>query len=206
MPILNSSAFHYREYRCRRPDLIDLMIKHYPLALICSEHHGQRHASHIPLFRATDRTLFGHVDRSNPQFQQRSFQASLIFMGLQRYIPPEAYLSRLLPTWNYVAVHMDAEVEVLNDIEFALDVLRDTCDQLQPPHAPFQYDAEDPRVIANVTNILALRVSTSHEEGRFKLSQDKGEADRAAAFNHLLRHDEVSERKLLQALMDSQCQ
>jgi transcriptional regulator len=199
---LSACAFHYREYCCTQPDLIDRMIERYPLALISSEHQGQCHASHVPLFRAADRSLFGHVDRRNPQFSQRRFAARLVFMGPQRYIPPEAYHSRLLPTWNYVAVHMDAEIDVLDDIESALGALRDTCERLQPPQAPFQFDCEDPRVIANAPHILALRVRSLHEEGRFKLSQDKRALDSDAALEHLLQRDGDSERTLLRALRD----
>jgi transcriptional regulator len=200
---LHASAFHYREYCCDRPDLIDRMIEHYPLALVNSEQQRQLHASHIPLFRAADRTLFGHVDRRNPQFQnQRSFRARLAFIGPQRYIPPEAYRSRLLPTWNYVAVHMEATIEVLDDPEAILIALRDTCDRLQPRQASFQFDADDTRVIASLPHLLALRVRTSYEEGRFKLSQDKGDADRNGALSHLLKRDESEERDLLHALMN----
>lgn len=176
------------------------MIERYPLALISSEIQGQRHASHVPLFRAADRSLFGHVDRRNPQFSQQRFTAQLVFMGPQCYIPPEVYRSRLLPTWNYIAVHMEAEIEVLDDIESALCTLRDTCERLQSPQAPFQFDGEDPRVSTNAPHILALRVRSLREEGRFKLSQDKRGIDSDAALEHLLQRDTDSERVLLQAL------
>ena len=200
---MHASAFHYREYCCDRPDLIDRMIEHYPVALVSSERQGRLHASHIPLFRAADRTLFGHVDRRNPQFQnQYSFPARLAFIGPQRYIPPEACRSRLLPTWNYVAVHMEATIEVLDDPETILIALRDACDRLQPRQASFQFDADDTRVIASLPHLLALRVRTSYEEGRFKLSQDKSEADRDGALGHLLKRDEPRERDLLHALMN----
>ncbi|MCD5363434.1 MULTISPECIES: FMN-binding negative transcriptional regulator [Chromobacterium] len=199
---MSSCAFHYSEYRCTRPELIDQMIARYPLALISSEHQGQRHNNHIPLFRTADRTLFGHVDRRNPQFQGRGrFPAHLVFMGPQSYIPPEAYRSRLLPTWNYVAVHMDVEIEVLDDLESARAALRDTCERLQPPQASFQYDAADPRVIANAPHILGLCIHVLREEGRFKLSQDKKPEDQQAALDHLLRRDEAGERALLDALL-----
>ncbi|WP_081862590.1 FMN-binding negative transcriptional regulator [Chromobacterium haemolyticum] len=199
---MSSCAFHYQEYCCTRPELIDRMIARYPLALISSEYQGRPHASHIPLFRVSDRSLFGHVDRRNPQFQGRGrFPARLVFMGPQSYIPPEAYRSRLLPTWNYIAVHMDAEIEILDDLESARRALSDTCERLQPPQAPFQYEAADPRVIANAPHILGLRVHVLREEGRFKLSQDKKPEDQQAALDHLLRRDEAGERALLEELL-----
>jgi transcriptional regulator len=199
---VNSCAFHYREYTCTRPDLIDALIRHYPLALINSETQGQLHASHIPLFRAGDRSLFGHVDRRNPQFcGSARFPARLVFMGPQSYIPPEAYRSRLLPTWNYVAVHIEADIEVVDDASAVRQILSETTGLLQPPHAAFQYDADDPRIDANVPHILGLRIHPRYEEGRFKLSQDKCQEDRLAALEHLLQRDEEGERELMEALM-----
>ena len=200
---MTSCAFHYQEYSCQHPELIDLMISHYPLALVNSEYQGMLEASHVPLFRDADRSLFGHVDRRNPQFQERNrFQARLVFMGPQSYIPPEAYRSRQLPTWNYVAVHMQAEVAVIDDPAESAKILCATAARLQPKSAPYQYDPADPRVAANLPHILALRIRCSHEEGRFKLSQDKGEADRAAALEHLLRQNAASRRELLGTLLN----
>lgn len=200
---MTSCAFHYQEYSCQNPALIDLMIGHYPLALVSSEYQGTLQTSHVPLFRDADRSLFGHVDRRNLQFQgRRIFQARLVFMGPQSYIPPEAYRSRQLPTWNYVAVHMQAEVEVVDDPEESLKILGATAARLQPRDAPYQFDPADPRVAANLPHILALRFRCSHEEGRFKLSQDKGEADRAAALEHLMQQNAASQRELLGMLMN----
>ena len=200
---MTSCAFHYREYACQHPELIDLMISHYPLALVSSECQGALQASHVPLFRDADRSLFGHVDRRNPQFQGRDhFRARLVFMGPQSYIPPEAYRSRQLPTWNYVAVHMEAQVQVVDDPAEAGQILHATAARLQPPDAPYQYDPADPRIARNLPHILGLRIRCIHEEGRFKLSQDKGEADRAAALDHLLQQNAASQRELLNMLMN----
>ncbi|MDZ5458711.1 FMN-binding negative transcriptional regulator [Azohydromonas lata] len=200
-------AFHYQEYTSLRADLIDQMISQYPLALVCSEYQGVMHASHIPLFRDADRSLFGHVDRRNLQFQGRGvFPAKLVFMGPQSYIPPEAYHSRQLPTWNYVSVHMDVKIQVVDHPEAVQHVLHATAARLQPADAPYQFDAADSRVIKYLPHILGLRIHSHHEEGRFKLSQDKPHADREAALEYLLQQHGACRRELMATLLNfSEC-
>jgi transcriptional regulator len=195
--------FHYKDYICYREDLIDLMISKFPLALIISEQNGFLHTSHVPLFRSSNRQLFGHVDRNNPQFNSnQKFTARLVFMGPDKYIPPEAYKNRFLPTWNYVSVHMDATINVIDNVEYSLKTLKNTAAILQPVTAPFQFDKEDSRIISGAAHILCLEIDSQYEEGRFKLSQDKSSLDQDAALNWLLTTDSTMLRDLMQILMN----
>ncbi|WP_263142181.1 FMN-binding negative transcriptional regulator [Pseudomonas sp. RIT-PI-AD] len=200
---MNHCPFHYSDYRCTRRDLIDRFIDAFPLALITSYVEGRYHSSHIPLLRNPDGTLYGHVDRRNPQFEAGAgFDAHIVFVGPSSYIPPEAYRHRQLPTWNYLAVHLDARVEVIDSGPEVLTILQRTAEQLAHCGSTFQVEEEDPRVVANLPHILGLTITPSSIEGRFKLSQDKRSEDSASALDWLLdkRRDDL--RDLLELLKD----
>src|SRR6516165_2005452 len=72
-------------------------------------------ATPLPLILAAEEgpygTLYGHVARANPQWNLPPMgDAMAMFMGLDAYISPSWYPSKIehhkvVPTWNYVAVH-----------------------------------------------------------------------------------------------------
>ncbi len=208
-PIVPAAAplpFHYDAYRFTDPERIDPIVDSFPLALVVSTDGPQPHANHVPLFRvAGSRDLFGHVDAANPQFAGlRRIHARIVFMGPDSYIPPEAYVTPQLPTWNYVSVHMTGVVEIVDSLPHKLEVLRETAGRLQPDDAPYQFDLQDERVKRFAPHVLALRVMVEHEEARIKLSQDKGLSDQHAALDHLLASRARSPRPLLETFLPPQ--
>ncbi|WP_037585606.1 FMN-binding negative transcriptional regulator [Stenoxybacter acetivorans] len=191
---MSSYKFHYEKYLYSNPYLIDLVIKNYPLALIINERNGKIITSHIPLFRANDRSLFGHADKNNPQFQENEISnVYIVFMGCQSYISPDIYHDNALPTWNYISVHAQGHLSVINDIAINHDTLKKTCNHLQHISTAFQYHSEDTRNINNISEISTLKINTFYEEGRFKLSQEKDIIDRNAAIQYMIKNkDDVN--------------
>lgn len=184
---MSPCPFHYPQYRSIDQGMIDRFIDVFPLAMITSHRDGQFLCSHIPLLRQPDGSLFGHVDGNNPQFKgEQHLSAQIVFMGPSAYIPPQAYVSRQLPTWNYLAVHMQANITVLDAPHQKLEILEQTAKRLAKQESDFQVDERDPRVISNLPHILGLVIQPVNSEGRFKLSQDKSSPDSAAALEWLL--------------------
>lgn len=78
-------------------------------------------AQHIPLYWHTDtnnnQCLRGHIARANPLWRQafKSTKTLCIFQGPQAYITPNWYPTKkqhgkAVPTWNFVAVHINGEI------------------------------------------------------------------------------------------------
>lgn len=200
---MSQCPFHYTDYRCTDEAAIGRFVDAFPLALITSVADGRFCSSHIPLLRNPDGSLFGHVDRRNPQFEGRSaFDAHIVFMGPSSYVPPEGYRNRQLPTWNYLAVHMDARIEVIDREPEALAILERTAERLAHYGSAYRVDPQDPRVVANLPHILGLAIDPQQVEGRFKLSQDKREEDRDAALDWFIEAQGRDLRGLLDALKD----
>ena len=83
-------------------------------------------ASHVPvLLDPTDGpfgTLHGHLSRANPQRSgaDPAVPALLIFTGPDAYITPSWYATKaqtgkVVPTWNYRAVHAHGHVQWFDD-------------------------------------------------------------------------------------------
>lgn len=196
--------FHYPQHRSIDQKLIDRFIDAFPLATITSQRDGQLLSSHIPLLRQPDGSLFGHVDVKNPQFDTtRHLDCLIVFMGPSAYIPPQVYVSRQLPTWNYLAVHMQAQIIVSSCPSQNSNTLRRTAERLAVKETDYRVDHDDPQVVANLRHIRSLEVHPEHVEGRFKLSQDKPTPDASAALTWLLSHRLDEHRELLNDLLST---
>jgi transcriptional regulator len=83
-------------------------------------------ASHIPLLLddapAPFGTITGHLARGNPQGRGPAPEAEAlaIFLGPEAYVTPSWYKSkaetgRVVPTWNYVAIHAYGRLRFIDD-------------------------------------------------------------------------------------------
>ncbi len=91
-------------------------------------------ASHVPMLLEPEPapygTLLGHVARPNAQAKGAvaGTEALAIFLGPDAYITPSWYetkrqTAKVVPTWNYVAIHAYGTVEFFNDRDRLLDVV-----------------------------------------------------------------------------------
>lgn len=102
------------------------LIEQVPLATVVSHSAQGLQASHLPLLLVREEgefgTLYGHFARGNPQWRELTdaAEALLIFQGAEGYVSPSFYPSKaehgkVVPTWNYQAVHAHGRVEVFDE-------------------------------------------------------------------------------------------
>ena len=108
--------------------LHDLM-RAFPLATIVTHGADGLEANHIPLLLAPDAgpngSLRGHVARGNPLAQAADSEILVIFQGHQCYISPSNYATKaehgkVVPTWNYTAVHAYGRLRLVDDADWLL--------------------------------------------------------------------------------------
>ncbi len=148
-------------------------------------------ATPLPLLLVADEgpfgTLYGHLARANPQWQQAALgEAMTIFPGPDAYVTPSWYATKrehgkVVPTWNYVAVHAYGTAELFDDADRLLDaVTRLTVLHEGPRPEPWAVsDAPDGFVQAQLRGIVGLRLPIARIEGKRKMSQNRSPADRA---------------------------
>lgn len=131
--------------------------------------------------------LYGHVARANPQWKSAPIGAAMaIFMGPDAYVTPSWYVTKqetgkVVPTWNYVAVHAYGPVEFFEDADRLREVVTRLTDLYEKPLAePWAVtDAPEQFVQAQLRGIVGLRMPITRLDGKRKLSQNRSREDRA---------------------------
>ena len=144
--------------------------------------------------------LYGHLARANPQWQLPvKGEALALFAGPDAYVTPSWYAAKtehgkVVPTWNYVAVHAYGPVEFFEDAERLRQVVTRLTDLHEAARAaPWKVaDAPEPYIAAQLRGIVGLRMPITRIEGKRKLSQNRSEADRKGVAEGLA----ASEREL----------
>ena len=91
-------------------------------------------ANHLPLLLdpepAPHGRLIGHLARANNQWRDLNgdVQALAIFTGPQGYVSPSWYATKaetgkVVPTWNYAAVHAYGALRVIEDTAWLRDLV-----------------------------------------------------------------------------------
>ncbi len=147
-------------------------------------------------------TLYGHVARANPQWRLAPIGAAMaVFMGPDAYVTPSWYASKrehgkVVPTWNYVAVHAYGPAEFFEDADRLLDVVTRLTrhHEAQRAEAWAVSDAPAPFIASQLKGIVGLRLPITRLEGKRKLSQNRSEADRAGVAAGLGESDDAMDR------------
>jgi transcriptional regulator len=157
-------------------------IEAYSFATLVSEHDGDITASHLPLLltRETGKsppygTLLGHMAKANSQWKQAAGKEVLaIFSGPHAYISPTWYEEeKTVPTWNYVAVHAYGRLELVQDSQEKLDILRQTVNVYERNMpVPWTVPETGEFLMRLVDQIVAFQISLGRLEGKWKLNQN----------------------------------
>lgn len=163
-------------------------------------------ATPLPLFVDPDEgpwgTLYGHLARANPQARlPAEGEAMALFTTADAYVSPSYYASKrehgkVVPTWNYIAIHAYGPAEVFDDAARLLAVVTRLTDLHERPRAqPWAVsDAPDAFVAAQLRGIVGVRMPIVRLEGKRKMSQNRPEADRAGVAAGLAASDRANER------------
>lgn len=158
---------------------------------------GQPVASHIPiLWDAKDKIARGHIARANPQWKLGAGRGLIVLAGAEAYVSPTFYPSKaehgkVVPTWNYEAVHLSGAVEWFDDAARLKGVVRDLSALHEADRAnAWSIDDAPPSYIdAMLRGIVGVEMRVEKVEAKRKLSQNKGTADFEGVIAGLSRGD-----------------
>lgn len=167
-------------------ETIYALIREYPLATLITFSKGQINANHIPLTLSISTepymTLQGHVSRSNPLLNDidAEIETLAIFHGPNAYISPSWYETKkesgkVVPTWNYVAVHAYGNLKVVDDTEWLRTQLETLTDQheanlLEPWSI---HDAPNEFTNKLMESIVGIEMRVTKLLGKWKVSQNQ---------------------------------
>jgi transcriptional regulator len=147
-------------------------------------------ASHVPMLVEPDPapfgTLIGHIARANPQWREAAaaIPALAIFLGPNIYISPAWYATKrktgkVVPTWNYVAVHAYGPVKFYDDADRLLQLVTRLTDaheagrqdRWRVTDAPAEYTR------GMLKAIVGFELPIARLEGKWKMSQNRPAED-----------------------------
>ena len=144
-------------------------------------------AAHVPFVLDDDRVL-AHLVRVNPLVRHLGggpTGALLIVSGPDGYVSPDWYgEAQMVPTWNYVAVHLRGELRLLDDTALRpiLDRLSHTFETRLAPKPPWKTDKVDDALLTRMMRqIVPVEMSLKTVESTVKLNQNRSAAARAGA-------------------------
>jgi transcriptional regulator len=129
--------------------------------------------------------LLGHFARNNLHWKQTVLGDALVIMrGPDAYISPAWYESkrehgRVVPTWNYVTAHVYGTMTVHDDPAWVENVVRRLSDHHEAGRAePWSVDdAPEKYISGQLRAIVGVEIAIKRIEAKFKLSQNRPEAD-----------------------------
>src|SRR5262245_22133343 len=182
-------------------------IERYSFATLVSSAGGELTASHLPLLLdrsvGSHGTLLGHVARANSQWREAAGQEVLaIFTGPHAYISPTWYEStQVVPTWNYVAVHVYGRLELMEDrteVESLLARMVALYEIGQPQ--PWRLNEPADFLERMLKQIIAFRITITRVEGKWKLSQNRPAEQRQRVVNVLSQRPDENSQAIAQLM------
>ncbi|MES2071779.1 MAG: FMN-binding negative transcriptional regulator [Pseudomonadota bacterium] len=181
---------HFAEDRL---DVLHQLIHAHPLGTLVTLDADGLNANHIPFEIAAPTAgaphgiLRAHVARNNPLWRTTSkeVEALVVFQGAQHYISPGWYeekqiSGKVVPTYNYATVHAYGPLQVIDDAAW----LHALVQRLTRRHeaiqaAPWQVsDAPADYIEKLLAAIIGIEIPLSRLTGKWKVSQNRSEADR----------------------------
>ncbi|MFF0339131.1 FMN-binding negative transcriptional regulator [Kribbella sp. NPDC004875] len=143
-------------------------------------------ATMLPFIHDPERNvLLGHLARNNEHWQQPVIGEALVIMrGPDAYVSPTWYASkqehgRVVPTWNYITAHIHGTLTVHDDPVWVEDVVRRLSDLHEAGRAePWSVDDAPAKYVSGqLRAIVGVELAITRIEAKFKLSQNRPEAD-----------------------------
>lgn len=179
-----------------------------PFATLVSHDSDGLFATHMPTVtkRAGDVvTVECHLARPNPHWKRLADtpggDALMIFSGPDAYMRPGWYPSKgdggkVVPTWNYAAVHAYGRIEVIQDGDWLLNHVTELTRQQESPYeTPWTPgDAPDAYIAALIRGIVGIKFSVTRLDAKAKLGQNRPARDVLGAADGLEARGERDDR------------
>lgn len=167
-------------------------------------------ANHLPFHLSREEgeslgTLQCHVARNNPVWQRfkNGGQVLAVFQGPDGYVSPSWYPSkaetgRVVPTWNYLAVHAAGKARIVEDATWLKQHLTKLTDQHESGmKEPWQVnDAPEDFTDRLVKAIVGIEIEIETLTGKLKASQNLPERNRAGVKGGLEGSDQPQSRAM----------
>jgi transcriptional regulator len=189
-------------FREDRLDVLHDAIVRHPLGLLITAGKDGLAANLIPFLvtgEGPHGTLQAHMARANDQVEalRAGAEAMVVFQGPQAYVTPSWYPGKaehgkVVPTWNYVVVQAWGRPVVIDDpawLRRQIGALTDSRERSRDEAWTVE-DAPESYIDAQIRGIVGLEIPIGRIEGKWKVSQNRSEADRVKVAEGMLAEGE----------------
>lgn len=201
---------HFEE---ARTEVLHELIRRHPLGVLVVKTPEGLDANHIPFeidaAVGPHGLLKCHVARANPVWRHLTADADVlvIFQGEDSYVSPAWYPTKqdhgkVVPTWNYVAVHAYGRPRVEHDAAW----LRALVESLTNTHErgradPWQVsDAPHDYIEKMLAAIVGIEIPIERIIGKWKVSQNRSADDRRGVTTGLNETRDPANAEMAQAI------
>lgn len=177
------------------PEVSDFLAAHPVGQLVTVGADGVPDVTLLPLLVEGGRVVI-HVARSNAHWQRvvDGSSALVVVTGADAYVTPSWYASkaehgRVVPTWNYSAVHLRGPVKVHDDLDWVRSAVISLTERHEASRsAPWSVrDAPAKFVTARLRAVVGIEIQIESVEAKAKLSQNRSDDDRRGVIAGLRR-------------------
>lgn len=203
---------HHREDRL---EVQHALIRAHPLGLLVTYGRGGLAANLIPFILKTEGSvkgvLQGHLARANRQWQDfdPAVEALVIFQGAEHYITPSWYAAKrehgkVVPTWNYATVQVRGTLRTIDDRDWlAAQITALTAfNEAKRAEKWAVSDAPEPFIASQIKGIVGIEIPISSIAGKWKVSQNRSEADREGVIAGLNQSGEPEAAAMAELVRD----
>jgi transcriptional regulator len=176
-------------------------------ALVANTESGLE-ANHLPFELDRSTGEFGvlrcHVARNNALWRgANGAQCLIIFHGPSGYISPNLYVTKkehgkVVPTYNYVAIHAHGRMTVHDDVKWLRGLVGRLTNRFEvsQPKPWTIGDAPQEYIDERLKEIVGIEIEITRVEGKWKMSQNRPEADRKTVVDGLTASVKHSDREI----------
>jgi len=183
-----------------RTEIIAFM-QRYSFATIVTSVDDVPTATHLPfLVKAETEKLVlrSHFAKANPHSKSVFDKTSLvIFTEPHAYISPSNYeTEKVVPTWNYIAVHAYGKAALLEDTDQKAELLKHTIETFEASYFK-QWEGLPEEYKSRMMNgIVAFEIEVTDLQAKKKLSQNRSEVEKENIIHSLENSTDTNEREI----------
>ncbi|MGD6992043.1 FMN-binding negative transcriptional regulator [Sutcliffiella horikoshii] len=200
----------------RKEETTDIVqfIRANSFGVLFSQHDLLPTATHLPFILSAEEdgsiTLLSHMAKANPQWKTLdSKDALVVFNGPHAYISASWYEEEnTVSTWNYLSAHASGKVEILQDEQSLLHILKEATDFYEKGmENPWRLEDNLETVESMLGGIVGLRIRVQNLQGKWKLNQHHSTERKERVVQQLKKqphYDSIEIARLMELELDLQ--
>ncbi|MBS1531062.1 MAG: FMN-binding negative transcriptional regulator [Bacteroidetes bacterium] len=183
-----------------RQEIIAFM-QRYSFATIVTMIDDKPVATHLPFLVKEENDklfLYSHFAKANPQAKEIFDKQSLvIFTEPHAYISPSNYeTEKVVPTWNYIAVHAYGKARILESAAEKAELLKHTIETFEAAYFQQWQGLPDEYKDRMMNGIVAFEIEVTDLQAKKKLSQNRTDKEIDNIIHSLEKSDDTNVRDI----------